>query len=111
MLMGSAVPNSVTFGFNAPPLKPDFTMLLMKGAFALLKICCGAEVSEVGCVQLWFSIAITNTVLIGSAVAAAPQTTRFTSANATAQRHARRQYGELDEKLIIVRHCTSSSRR
>ena len=56
-------------------------MLLMKGAFVLLKIWCGAEVSEVGCVQLWFSIAITNTVLIGSAFASQQQTSALTKAH------------------------------
>lgn len=69
MLIGAEAPNKVTWGFSAPPLKPEFTMLLMNGAFALSKIWCGAEESEAGCVQLWFSIAITNTVLIGSAFA------------------------------------------
>src|SRR5262245_60573303 len=37
------------------------TRLLMNGAYGFRKICCG-DVCVAGCVQLWFSIAITNTV-------------------------------------------------
>src|SRR5215475_2853705 len=37
------------------------TRLLMNGAYGFRKICCG-DVWVAGCVQLWFSIAITNTV-------------------------------------------------
>jgi hypothetical protein len=42
-------------------------MLLIKGASPLLKIWCGVT-SDAGCVHLWFSIAITKTVLIGAAL-------------------------------------------
>jgi hypothetical protein len=37
------------------------TRLLMNGADGFRKTCCG-DVCAAGCVQLWFSIAITNTV-------------------------------------------------
>ena len=77
-------------------------MLLMNGAFVLLKIWCGAEVSEAGCVQLWFSIAITKTELIRSSPAAQLQSTRFTAAQATAQNHARTLRGEIERTLMFL---------
>jgi hypothetical protein len=41
------------------PDRPE-TRLLMNGAAGFMKICWGDE-AGLGCVQLWFSIAITNT--------------------------------------------------
>ncbi len=70
MLIGVDVPYSVACGLRTPPLKLELTMLLMNGASVLLKIGCGAEVSEAGCVQLWFSIAMTKTDFTDSAPAA-----------------------------------------
>src|SRR3954464_4357591 len=100
--MGAPAPYSVTCGFSAPPLKLGFTILLRNGAFVLLKIWCGAERSEAGCVQLWFSIAITNTVLIGSAFAAPHHNAKLDTTLATACGHIAINRAENNEYHLLA---------
>src|SRR5438105_13313590 len=100
MLIGADVPYNVTCGLSAPPLKFGFTMLLINGAFVLLKICLGAERSETGCVQLWFSIAITKTVLIESAFAAPEQIAKLEATMARTCGHTRVKREENKEYLF-----------
>src|ERR1019366_9185997 len=59
----------------------------MYGAAGLPRICCGLEVGF-GCVKLWFSIAMTNTVriLLSSSAIADRAGTRTATANVAAPR-------------------------